>query len=139
MNRFAAEAAAATRTPEEQRNLDLVLAMFEQVLVPLASGPVDRFISPDYVQHSPLAAPGRDALKAFLDQIRPQHPDASHSLKRAFVDGDHVILHYHISRWRGDAGMMVCDIFRVADGMIAEHWDVIADVVEGGPNPNPPW
>ena len=127
------------RNAEEQANLDLVLAMFEQVLVPLDSGPVDRFIAPDYVQHSPLAAPGRDALKAFLDEIRPQSPDATQELKRAFVDGDHVILHYLVRRFIGDPGMMVCDIFRVADGMIVEHWDVIQDVVEGGPNPIPMW
>ena len=50
-----------SRTPEEERNLALVLDMFEQVLVPLDSSRVDRFISPDYVQHSQLAPPGRDA------------------------------------------------------------------------------
>lgn len=126
-------------TPEEQANLDLVLAMFEAVLVPLDSAPVDRFISPDYVQHSPLAPPGRDALKAFLDDIRPKSPDATHELKRAFADGDHVILHYVVKRFIGDPGMVVCDIFRVADGMIAEHWDVIQDAVTDGPNPLPQW
>lgn len=127
------------RSAQEQRNLDLVLAMFREVLVPLDSAPVDRFIAADYIQHSPLAAPGRDALKAFLDEIRPSHPDAEHNLKRAFVDGDHVVLHYRVRRWRDDPGMMVCDIFRVADGLIVEHWDVIQDIAPAGPNPNPPW
>ena len=127
-----------SRTPDEERNLALVLDMFEQVLVPLDSSRVDRFISPDYVQHSQLAPPGRDALKTFLDEIRPQHPDAMQELKRAFVDGDHVVLHYLVRRWPGDDGMLVVDIFRVADGMIVEHWDVIQDVQLGGPNPNPP-
>ncbi len=44
-----------------------------------------------------------------------------------------------IRRWRDDPGMMVCDIFRVADGLIVEHWDVIQDIAPAGPNPNPPW
>jgi predicted SnoaL-like aldol condensation-catalyzing enzyme len=123
------------RSDAEQRNHDLVLAMFAQVLCPMDSGAVDRFIAADYVQHSPLAPPGRDALKAFLDEIRVATPLAVHDIKRSFVDGDHVTVHYHVRRTPDDPGFAVIDIFRVADGMIAEHWDVIQPVVTGGPNP----
>lgn len=128
-----------SHTPLEQANLDLVLAMFAQVLNPMDSSAVDRFISPDYVQHSQLAEPGREALKRFLDMIRAQTPDAAHDVKRAFVDGDHVIVHYHVRRWPGDKGWAVIDIFRVENGLIAEHWDVLQEVAEGGPNPNSPF
>lgn len=128
-----------SRTALEQANLDLVLAMFAQVLNPMDSGAVDRFIAPDYMQHSQLAEPGREALKRFLDMIREQTPDAVHDVKRAFVDGDHVIVHYHVRRWPGDKGWAVIDIFRVENGLIAEHWDVLQDVSEGGPNPNSPF
>ena len=128
-----------SRTPLEQANLDLVLAMFAQVLNPMDSSAVDRFIAPDYIQHSQLAEPGRDALKRFLDMIREQTPEAVHDVKRAFVDGDHVIVHYHVRRWPGDKGWAVIDIFRVENGLIAEHWDVLQDVGEGGPNPNSPF
>jgi len=127
------------RTPEEEANLKLVLDMFEHVLNPMDSGAVDRFIAPDYIQHSQLAAPGRDALKAFLDMIREQAPEAVHDIKRAFVDGDHVTVHYHVRRWPGDNGWAVIDIFRIENGMIAEHWDVMQDVAEGGPNPIGPF
>ena len=125
-----------SRSAEEQANLDFVLAMFEQVLNPMNSGAVERFIHADYIQHNQLAEPGREGLKRFLDMIREQTPQAVHDVKRAFVDGDHVTVHYHVRRWPGDAGWAVIDIFRIQDGLIAEHWDVMQDVVEGGPNPN---
>ncbi len=125
-----------SRTSEEEANLKLVLDMFEHVLNPMDSSAVDRYFSADYVQHSQLAPPGRDALKAFLDMIKGETPDAVHDVKRAFVDGDHVTVHYHVRRWEGDLGWAVMDIFRIEDGLIAEHWDVLQDVVEGGPNPN---
>ena len=125
-----------SRSAEEQANLDVVLAMFEQVLNPMNSGAVERFIHADYIQHNHLAEPGREGLKRFLDMIREQTPQAVHDVKRAFVDGDHVTVHYHVRRWPGDAGWAVIDIFRIQDGLIAEHWDVMQDVVEGGPNPN---
>lgn len=125
-----------SRTPEEQANLDFVLEMFEHVLNPMNSSAVERFIHADYIQHNQLAEPGREGLKRFLDMIREQTPEAVHDVKRAFVDGDHVTVHYHVRRWPGDAGWAVIDIFRIQDGLIAEHWDVMQDVVEGGPNPN---
>jgi len=127
------------RTPEEQANLKLVLDMFEAVLNPMDSSTVDRFIAPGYIQHNQLAEPGRDGLKRFLDMIRTETPEAVHDIKRAFVDGDHVTVHYHVRRWPGDSGWAVIDIFRVEDGLIAEHWDVMQDVAPGGPNPNSPF
>lgn len=127
------------RTPQEQANLDLVLRMFAEVLNPMDSSAVDRFISPGYIQHNQGVEPGLDAFKAFLDMIREQTPQAVHDVKRAFVDGNHVTVHYHVRRWPDDLGWAVIDIFRVEDGMIVEHWDVMQDVIEGGPNPNSPF
>ena len=128
-----------SRTETEQANLDLVLAMFEAVLNSMDSSAVDRFIAPGYIQHNQAAEPGREGLKRFLDMIRGQTPQAVHDIKRAFVDGNHVTVHYHVRRWPGDLGWAVIDIFRVEDGLIAEHWDVMQDVVEGGPNPLGPF
>ena len=128
-----------SRTAEEEANLKHVLTMFEHVLNPMDSAAVDRFISPDYIQHNQLAEPGREGLKRFLDTIRAETPDAVHDVKRAFVDGDHVTVHYHVRRWPGDNGWAVIDIFRLENGLIAEHWDVMQDVVPGGPNPLAPF
>ena len=128
-----------SRTAQEEANLTLVLEMFERVLNPMDSSAVDRFIAPDYIQHNQAVEPGRESLKAFLDLIKAQTPEAVHDVKRAFVDGDHVTVHYHVRRWPGDQGWAVIDIFRVADGLIAEHWDVMQHVAEGGPNPIGPF
>ena len=128
-----------SRTAQDEANLKFVLDMFEAVLNPMDSGAVDRFISPGYIQHNQMAEPGCEGLKRFLDMIRSETPEAVHDIKRAFVDGDHVTVHYHVRRWPGDLGWAVIDIFRVEDGLIAEHWDVMQDVIEGGPNPNSPF
>lgn len=119
----------------EQRNLELVTAMYEAVLMPLDSSQVDRFIAPDYIQHSPLAESGSEALKQFLDGIKPQFPDATHTIRRMFADGDHVIVHTHVVRQPGDKGLAVVDIFRVAGDRLVEHWDVIQEIDPATANP----
>ena len=125
------------RSEEERRNHALVMGLFAEVLNPLDSAAVDRFIAPDYIQHSGLAEPGRDGLKAFLDWAKGENPHAVHDIKRSFVEDDHVVVHYHVRRWPGDAGLAVIDIFRIENGLVAEHWDVLQDVPTDGPNPNP--
>ena len=126
-----------TRSPEEQRNLDHVLGLFREVLMPLDADQVERYIAPDYIQHSPMAAPGRDSLKDFLRMVHAASPHASQKLLRAFVDGDHVIIHYHVKKDPEDRGFVVMDIFRLTNGMVVEHWDCVQDVPAQSPNPIP--
>lgn len=124
------------RTIEEQANLDHVLAMYRDVLIALDSSRVDDYIRADYIQHSMLAEPGVQALKDWLDARRADSPDAVQTIHRAFVDGDHVIVHVHVVRWKGDPGFAVVDIFRMEGGMIAEHWDVLQEIPTSPINPN---
>jgi predicted SnoaL-like aldol condensation-catalyzing enzyme len=125
-----------SRTPQEQANLDLTLAMYRDVLIAMNPDAVDRYISPGYIQHSSLAEPTIAALKDFLRKVRAESPNARQTIKRTFADGDHVIVHLHVVRWPGDPGLAVVDIFRLEGGMIVEHWDVIQDVPADPINPN---
>ncbi len=57
-------------------------------------------------------------------------------IKRAFSDGDIVILHCHWMRSPGDRGDAVVDFFRVKDGKVVEHWDVIQSIPATAANTN---
>lgn len=124
-----------SRTAQEEANLALVMEMYRKVLIPMDSSRVDDFISPDYVQHSMLAEPTVQALKVFLDRVKIESPDAVQTIHRTLVDGDLVAVHLHVVRWPDDAGLAVADLFRVADGKIIEHWDVIQEIPANPINP----
>jgi predicted SnoaL-like aldol condensation-catalyzing enzyme len=126
-------------TDQELANLELVRGLFRDVLEPMSPDAVDRYISPDYIQHNQKAEPGRDGLKRFLVAARPRNPNPTHDIKRMFADGDHVIVHYNFRRGDGGLGLAVIDIFRIEDGMVKEHWDVLQEVTTGGPNPISPF
>jgi predicted SnoaL-like aldol condensation-catalyzing enzyme len=116
------------RTAAEQANLDQVLTMYREVLVPMNPDKVDEHLSQRYIQHSSLAEAGLEPLKRFLTQVRKDSPEARQTIHRSFADGDHVIVHVHVVRWPGDPGLAVVDMFRCENGEIVEHWDVIQEV-----------
>ena len=124
------------RTAQEEANLRLVENMYEDVLKPLESARVDDYFLPGYIQHNPMAETGSAGLKAFLDWARSTSPEAEHHVKRMFADGDFVIAHVHVIINPGERGNAVVDIFRIEDGLIAEHWDAAQPIPAEAANQN---
>jgi predicted SnoaL-like aldol condensation-catalyzing enzyme len=99
------------------------------------AGAFDAYVSVDYVQHNPGLAdgprPARDALS-----VKFSDPDFHTDVKRVLVDGEHGVVHLHA--WTtGDRGGAVVDVYRLRDGKVVEHWDVLQPVPETSANPHP--
>jgi predicted SnoaL-like aldol condensation-catalyzing enzyme len=94
----------------------------------------ERFVAPEYIQHNPLLATGRDAAVKFLAPRATR--ESITDIKRVIADGDLVVLHVHSRTNLTDRGRAVVDIFRVAAGKIVEHWDVIQPVPATSANTN---
>ena len=87
---------------------------------------VDRWVAPDYRQHSALIGDGPEALRGLVANL----PEGFHyELARVIADGDLVALHgtYH---GFGPQPLVAFDLFRVENGKLAEHWDALTPVVE---------
>jgi predicted SnoaL-like aldol condensation-catalyzing enzyme len=121
---------------QESRNRRTVLDFYDQVLIPMDFSNAMQFFGATYTQHDPLATDGPEGLHQFLDMVRVATPHAATSIKRVFVDGDYVIVHVHVTPVPGTPGLAVVDIFRLQQGKIVEHWDVIQPVPESALNPN---
>ena len=124
------------RTKEEEANLRLVERIYEEVLGPIDSGAVDALFDPGYIQHNPNAETGSQGLKALLDSAKIKYPHAEHRVQRMFADGNFVIAHVHVIFQPGEAGFKVVDIFRIENGLVAEHWDVIQALAAESRNDN---
>ncbi len=65
-----------------------------------------------------------------------EYPGKRVDIKRAFAEGDHVILHCH-QIWPDGPEYAGIDIFRLdADGKVVEHWDVLQEVPANSENDN---
>jgi predicted SnoaL-like aldol condensation-catalyzing enzyme len=96
---------------------------------------MERYVVDDYVQHNPGIADGREAaIEALATSLA--RPDLHLDVQRVLVDGPYAMIHLHA--WRdGERGGSVMDLYRVEDGKIVEHWDVIQQVPEHAANPHP--
>ncbi|MEU2778352.1 nuclear transport factor 2 family protein [Streptomyces sp. NPDC007162] len=111
-------------------NKALVVHVFDQLFNQGNLAVIDRFFRPDYIQHHPNVPDGREALRQYVTSLRAAHPRLHVTVERALAEGDLVLLHSHSVSDPGTKGDAIVDIFRVHDGRIAEHWDVIQPVAD---------
>ena len=113
-----------------EANKQLVVDFYQTVVVGADFSDVDRYLRPDYIQHSPQAADGVEGLREFVGEFSSEYPAARLEVKRIIAEGDLVALHSHAIRFPGDRGHSVMDWFRVEDGRIAEHWESVTAIPE---------
>jgi predicted SnoaL-like aldol condensation-catalyzing enzyme len=93
---------------------------------------VDAFrewVHPDYVQHDPNSATGRDGTIEALEAHMKRNPRMTHDVKRVIHGQDGMVaVHYHFRREPEDRGLAVVDLFKIENGYLVEHWDVMQPV-----------
>jgi predicted SnoaL-like aldol condensation-catalyzing enzyme len=89
-----------------------------------------------YIQHNPQVADGAEPFIAFVEGFTQQFPEARIDIKRAVAEGDLVFTHSLLTVGPTDRGTAAVDIFRLQDGKIVEHWDVLQPVPETAANDN---
>lgn len=89
-----------------------------------------------YIQHNPTVADGPRAAIEGLSAFMKKFPDCEYMFKRVLVDGDLVAIHSHVRLNSEDRGSAVVDIFRIENGRVVEHWDVLQTVPEKPANDN---
>lgn len=123
-------------TATELRNLEHVRGLYRDVLDPHDRTRLADYLRPDYIQHSPEATDGLTGIGDFLDWLRRDHPGHRNHIQRMFAQDDHVVVHLRVTV-PGQADLAVVDIFRLdAEGMIAEHWDIVQRVPDNPKNAN---
>jgi predicted SnoaL-like aldol condensation-catalyzing enzyme len=129
-----AAAAREAKAEKEARNKRLILEYYDLALNKRDFAAARQFIGANYTQHNPDIADGPEGLEAFIKIIERDLPNLRVEFLRVIADGDFVITHNHGYNSPGD--MAVVDIFRIEDGKVVEHWDVLQPVPVSAANPN---
>jgi predicted SnoaL-like aldol condensation-catalyzing enzyme len=120
-----------------EQNKQIAIAFYDKLINKFdANGAFTLFGGKTYTQHTPVIEDGRQGVTKFISWLRANHPMSHMEIKRAFSDGDTVILHSHWKRRPEDLGDAVVDFFRIDNGKVVEHWDVIQPIPATAANNN---
>ncbi|MEO9862836.1 MAG: nuclear transport factor 2 family protein [Yoonia sp.] len=97
---------------------------------------IKTFAGDVYIQHNPHVGDGKQAFIDYFERMAAEYPGKRVEIKRAFAEGDHVILHCH-QIWPDNLEYAGMDIFRLDEaGKIVEHWDVLQELPNHSANDN---
>jgi len=128
--------AVTAQAADLEANKKTVLEFYEKGLNQKDFDAASKYFGPKYIQHNPGAPDGIEGFKAFIAFRKEKLPNAHSEIKQVFADGDYVILHVHNVPTPGDRGTAIVDIFRLENGKIVEHWDVVQPIPEKTANSN---
>jgi predicted SnoaL-like aldol condensation-catalyzing enzyme len=111
---------------KEAKNKALVLEAFDTLFNKRDYARAERYWSPNYIQHSAHIEPGREGL---FNLIKSAPPTLKYEPGVIVAEGDFVIVHGRFSGNGRPVNWIAADVVRIADGVLAEHWDVLQDEV----------
>jgi predicted SnoaL-like aldol condensation-catalyzing enzyme len=106
------------------QNKELVLQAFDTLFNKQDYKAAERYWSSNYLQQSAHIPPGRDGL---FNLVRSMPASLKYEPALIVAENDYVIVHGRFSGTGRPRNWIAADVVRVADGMLAEHWDVLQD------------
>lgn len=119
-----------------ESNKKTVGAFAESVFVKKDLSALEQYVRTDYIQHNPLVHQGAQGFMDFFSVWFDCVPDWTYTLKKIVSEGNEVWAYGSYAgtlkkEWLGIAAsgqrydFEAVDIFRLQDGKLAEHWDVM--------------
>jgi predicted ester cyclase len=137
---IAALAAAAALSPakaaDSQANKELYRSVMEEVWNKRNPSAIDRYLAPDFIEHNKNIPPGLAGRKQFVAAVLAAFSDYHAEIEEVVAEGDRIVARV---QWTGTQDgpfqgrpatnnklrFSTADFFRVANGKLAEHWDVV--------------
>ncbi len=126
-----------TDLDKTEENKALALALVEDVLMGKNPGKITDYISADsYAQHNPFIKDGLGGIVEAVEALTAQNNMFQYTKVHKVLGEGNFVLTVSEGQWNGTTNAFY-DLFRVEDGKMVEHWDVIQPVpTEGLANTN---
>lgn len=113
-----------TTVATEKINRELAPRVYQNLFGDHDISVLEKYWDPNYIQHNPMAATGRDALRDFLVNFGIlDTPKSNLVFDIVLTDGNLV---FTLTRQDFGGLSIIGDMFRIENKKIVEHWDVIS-------------
>lgn len=109
----------------EQKNKEVIRKFYQEFFNDHIIEAADKYVKEDYIQHNPGVEQGRDGLKNGFAQKFITEPTFHLDIKMLVAEDDMVVVYLKNVDPEGNTRCRVIDIYRLEDGKLAEHWDVL--------------
>jgi len=116
-------------------NKKMVADFYQELFGDKNPAAIDQYVGDTYIQHNPSLPDGKDALKKAAAVWFKGQPKDTVDVKHLGADGNFVYI--HTKSKRGNKTFSIIDIFRVENGKITEHWDIMQEVPAKSANAHP--
>jgi predicted SnoaL-like aldol condensation-catalyzing enzyme len=118
---------------QEEKNRKFVIGFYTKLMINRDISGTD-LMTEGYIQHSPRIPTGRTAFVEYAKPIFSQ--PSTVQIIRSATYGDLVYLHTRSKRGAEGGVVATIQIYRVTDGKISEHWDIVQPVPDKAVNNN---
>jgi predicted SnoaL-like aldol condensation-catalyzing enzyme len=120
-----------------ESNKKIVETLVKDVMINHDLGKLDSYMRDDYIQHLSRVPQGKEGFRQFFGNLLKAIPDLNYSVIKMIAEEDMVMIYVEVTgthtggEYWGKAATgnkLNCeavDIYRIEEGMIAEHWAVI--------------
>jgi predicted SnoaL-like aldol condensation-catalyzing enzyme len=132
------QAVATPATADQlEANKQVVRSALQEVFVNKNLNAAEKYYGEPYIQNNPNIPDGREAMVKYFSQIFKSFPDYKPEIDLIIAEGDLVMVYL---TWKGthtgepflevpaqgvEVVTKTSDVFRIKDGQIVEHWDVV--------------
>ena len=129
-------ALSPARAADGEANKALYRSLMDEVWNRRDLSAIDRYLASDFVEHNKNLPPGAAGRKQFVTAVLAAFSDYHAEVEEVVAEGDKIVARV---QWTGTQDgpfqgrppthrklrFWTADFFRVADGKLAEHWDVV--------------
>jgi predicted SnoaL-like aldol condensation-catalyzing enzyme len=112
---------------ELEKKKAIVIELYEKVIAGGDIARADTLLTPNYIQHNPHVPSGRGGFKLYFSSVHKRFRIKLKILS-VIAEGDMVVIHVEqkISSRFINILVLAMDRFRIENGQVAEHWDVMS-------------
>ena len=109
-------------------NKELVLRFIDVVFNAHDLTKLNEFMREDYRQHSIGVKDGREGFREFAEDFFQSRPYMD--VRQVFESDNHTVAVFFKCSFKDGSAAKVVDMYRIEDGQLAEHWDVVQPLPE---------